>query len=243
MTGRQLYLALRKRLLLALRGRFFVARRDRNLLFLIDILNYIDREIEAFGAYEKDQLSQFLGRIADRKASLFVDIGANLGLYSLSVATAFPDCEIVAFEPDRRNFGQLHGNLFLNNLQDRVRVEPFALSSAAGQTRFVRHDAENRGRSRLGEDGGFLVEVRRLDDLLPVSGRNIVIKIDVEGHERDVIAGAGRILAENDCLLQVECFAPEALVAQLRDLGYRLVAREGDDLTVEKQRGYGSVPE
>ena len=220
---------------MALRGRFFVSRRGYDLLYLIDIRNYIDREIEAFGGYEKPQLAHFLRRVGARNASLFVDIGANLGLYSLAVARTYPECEVLAFEPDRRNFCQLHGNLFLNDLQDRVRVEPYALSSSSGQTRFVRHDAENRGRSRVDKQGGFSVDVRRLDDLLLITGQSIVIKIDVEGHEQDVIAGAGQVLSQNDCLLQVECFAPDSLIRQLGDLGYQVVARDGDDLTFEKR--------
>jgi len=233
-NSKKIYLALRKRVLLSLRGRFFIVRRQRGLTFLVDVLNYIDRQIEAFGSYENAQINSFVARIGEHDATLFVDIGANLGLYSLAVAKSFPNCDIVAFEPDRRNFCQLHGNLFVNEFEDRVRVEPFALGANSGQTRFIRHSAENRGRSRVDADGSVSVEVRKLDDLLMVSGLRIALKIDVEGHEHNVITGATKLLLENDCLLQIESFSPDRLERQLAALGYRLLARHGDDLTFER---------
>lgn len=236
MTGKQVYMAIRKRCLLALRGRFFIVRRKRGLSFLVDILNYIDREIEAFGSYENKQISQLLAKIRERNATFFIDIGANIGLYSISVAKIFPKCEILAFEPDRRNFCQFHANLFLNGLEDRVRVEPYAISASSGQACFTRHEAENRGRSRVESGGGFVVETRRLDDLLEISGGCVAIKIDVEGHEYDVIAGATKLLTNNDVFLQIESFSSDRIEGQLAALGYRVTGRTGHDLTFERNR-------
>lgn len=234
MTFRKIYMALRKRILLTLKGRYFVISRNRGLIFLADILNYIDREIEAFGEYEAVQVSGLLEKISESNATHFVDIGANLGIYSLAVAKSCPNCEILAFEPDRRNFSQLHANIFLNDLQDRIRVEPYAISAAKGSARFYRYQDENRGRSGLSEDGSYMVETRRLDDLLQVSGKKIVVKIDVEGREQDVISGAINVLASNDCLLQIESFDPDRIERKLAALGYRLTVRMGNDLLFEK---------
>ena len=55
-----------------------------------------------------------------------------------------------------------------------------------------------------------------------MEGKRIAIKIDVEGHEVNVINGALKLLSENDCVLQVECFtAVPELEGILRAIGYK----------------------
>lgn len=232
MKPKTIYLAIRKRILLLLRGQYFVARRNGRR-YLIDPYNYIDRRIEAFGTYERSQRSYFLNLLKQNAATLFVDIGANNGLYSIDVLHTLPDIKAVAFEPDTRNLAQLYANLFLNEIEDRVEIHNVALSNTVGSVRFHRHERENRGRSMIAADGERSVAVAMLDDIITCAGQTVGIKIDVEGHELKVLDGAKKLLVNNKCILQVEAFNPKPVLELLREYGYRTCAQFGDDYILQ----------
>ena len=223
-----IYLALRKRLRLLFSGRYFVVQR-RGIRYLLDAYGYIDRHIEAYGIYEQDQLTYFVEKISQLNPSLFIDAGANLGLYSVNVACRISGIKVIAFEPDERNRAHLIANLFLNGLEDVVRVERVALSDCGGHARFHRHDKENPGRSMLTNEGEYTVTIKALDDVVNVMGERIAIKIDVEGHELPLLKGARRLLTENQCFIQVESFSPDGVFEFLNDLDYVLQRQFGND--------------
>jgi FkbM family methyltransferase len=223
-----IYLALRKRLHLIFTGRYFVVQK-KGVRYLLDIYGYIDRRVEAYGVYERDQLSYFMEQVTQLNPSLFIDAGANSGLYSVNVALRFPGLKVIAFEPDTRNRAQLYGNLFLNEIQDIVAVEGVALSDYSGTARFHRHDKENSGRSMLSEKGEYSVPVTKLDDVISAIGDRIAIKIDVEGSELPLLKGAQRLLKENECFIQVESFSPDGVINFFGQLGYFLQMHFGND--------------
>jgi FkbM family methyltransferase len=211
-----------------LHGVYFVRKRH-GIFYLIDINNHIDRQIEAWGAYESDRIERFISEAKGRNCDLFIDIGANLGVYTLAMARSSEDIAIIAFEPDRQNYAQLHANLFLNGFHDRVTVHDLAVSNRAETLRFHRHAAENRGRSGLRADGEFEVKTISLDEFMPLTGHRIAIKMDVEGHELSALNGMSNLLARNTCLLQLETFNPQEIVLCLERLGYQSVWRSGSD--------------
>jgi FkbM family methyltransferase len=228
MNINQLYLALRKRILKVSKGRYFVVQRG-GICFLIDILNHIDRRIEAYGGYEEDLLRQFTDDVKLFEAEYFLDIGANLGIYSLKIASSIPNISVIAFEPDLRNYSQLHANIFLNELEDIIRTEKIALSNTNDETRFHHHKADNRGRSRVSDSGDRIVTTKKLDGFLPLFGKRIAIKIDVEGHELNVIQGAEHFLKNNKCIVQIEAFDPAPVQTAMIQLGYALSRNVGND--------------
>lgn len=234
MTIDQIYLALRKRILRLLRGRYFVVSR-RGSRYLVDVKNYIDRHIEAYGGYENDRVDRFLDEMAKIDCNMFLDIGANLGVYTVAVAKRFPDVDIVAFEPDRINCAQLHANLFLNAIADRVDVHAVALSDQAGTVHFQRHNDENRGRSAVRPDGEIQVQAVTLDSVLKMTGQRVAVKIDVEGHEAAVLLGARSLLANNQCFLQIESFELSRIEPMLKELGYAVKWHIGEDYIFELQ--------
>jgi len=69
------------------------------------------------------------------------------------------------------------------------------------------------------------VPAARLDTLLSPSGESIAIKMDIEGHELQALAGMRELLRKNRCFMQVECFDERlpAFTAAMAELGYRLV--------------------
>lgn len=135
----------------------------------------------------------------------FVDVGANTGIYTLAVAACHPSVCCHAYEPAPSIADVLHRNIDLNpHLKGRIWRHVVGLSSRAGTGNF--HETIN--------DHGFIstssslhapghlsyseypVELQKLDDQSfahPVR----LLKIDVEGHERDVLEG-GRELVLKD---------------------------------------------
>jgi len=139
---------------------------------------------------------------------------------------------VIAIEPDRRNLAQLGANLLLNGLLDRVEIVANAASDRNGTRPFIPAAPTTTGQSRLGDaPGAVQVETIRLDDLVAGTGRTVFVKIDVEGHEREIIAGMATLLAGNRVFLQIESFAPnaETLTQDLTTRGFARLGRIDDD--------------
>ena len=107
-------------------------------------------------------------------------------------------------------------------MEDRINVYDCAISSDEGELRFHRFAANNRGRSCISEDGEVTVKTSRLDSIIDIKNQVLGIKIDVEGHELDVISGMKEVLKNNTCILQIESFADNLsnLEAYMEELGY-----------------------
>lgn len=114
--------------------------------------------------------------------SVVLDLGANIGLFTLWVLEHYPACTIVAVEPDQDNVTLLKRNLELNGLQGDVEV----LVAAAGvNVDIARLEAGRAQLSRLslpGEPRENTVEVPVID-VLPLMASSDMVKIDIEGSE------------------------------------------------------------
>lgn len=181
---------------------------------LLDPRNYIDREIVLKGGYEADAIAAFVAQAGQCDA--FLDIGANIGLYSIAVARR-TQAETIAFEPDPRNLAQLHGNLFLNALETRVRVRSEAVGAVASEgTLYAQRDGEDFSTAlsgmaeRVAGSVEIAVPVVALDALYPWKGRRLAIKMDIEGYELQALQGMTDLLANNTVYLQIE-IAPQNL--------------------------------
>lgn len=136
-----------------------------------------------------------------RPGDLFYDIGANVGAYTV-IASGVCGASTWTFEPDPRTVRNLQRNIEVNNLNEIVVVHECALGSSNGNVKFTTgRDTTNRV---AGEDdvGVCIVPQRTLDD---ISGKciPIMLKIDVEGYEENVIAGAKNVLS-NEGLKVIE---------------------------------------
>jgi FkbM family methyltransferase len=129
-----------------------------------------------------------------RPGDLFVDVGANVGCYSvLAAGVARADC--IAIEPAPATFEGLLDNVRLNDLAGRVVCINVAVGGASGTVEFTTDlDTVNHVRSEAETSGRFRsVSVETLDAVLADRAPTI-IKIDVEGFETRVIDGATRAL-------------------------------------------------
>lgn len=204
----------------------FAVVRSRQARFLVSYRNYVDRQIAFYDDFEARQLAYFLDGIRRHGCTVFVDIGANIGFYTVQVAGETSVSRLIAFEPDPRNVDQLRANLFLNALSTRVEVHRAAISDRAGKLAFEAFPDTSTGQSHVVERGGSaVVEAIRLDDVLVLKGGKLAIKIDIEGHEAAALDGMRALLAANYCLIQAEIFPAnlEGVRAALSELGYREV--------------------
>lgn len=122
---------------------------------------------------------------------IFLDIGANLGLFSL-LAAANPHCrKVVAFEPLQDIFRNFQANIARNGAAVISAVEG-AVTSAPGLLVHLAYSPEHSGMAKIvdrrsGTVAARAISVRELDDLIPRSATPILVKIDVEGSEVDVM--------------------------------------------------------
>lgn len=202
------------------------------LLLTLNHKNYIDRQIAFYGGYEQAQL-RHLSAHMQKGCDLFIDVGANFGLYSLQIAKHNWALNIHAFEPDARNYAQFGGNMYLNKLSDKITLHRFAVSDKKGDLSFVIYPETSTGQTRVANqsEATTTLHATTLDDTFQLEGKRITIKIDIEGHELAALKGAERLLKNNQCFLQIESF-PEnakAIEAFLRDYDYHLQHRIDDD--------------
>ena len=173
-----------------------------------------------------------------RSGDVFLDIGANVGLYTVAAArTVGAAGEIHAFEPCSQTFSRLQENVRLNALP-QVSCHRLALSDANEEAQLSiakdGFDAWNSlGKPYMGEDGGQeTVQTVTLDSFVSqhrLAGRITAMKIDVEGWENQVLAGAEKLLsAENAPALCVE-FTEQAaqLAGSSCDALYRALEKFG----------------
>lgn len=135
-----------------------------------------------------------------RPGDLFVDVGANIGSYTI-LASAVCGARSIAIEPDPDTVRSLKRNIEANKIGDRVTVIESAVGAAPGTVRFsVGNDTTNRVLAR-DDATGRDVPVRTLDEIL--DGQDaVLIKMDVEGYEPEVVAGA-LVAFSKQCLLAV----------------------------------------
>ena len=164
------------------------------------------------GSFEPNEFA-FLDRVL-RPGMVFVDVGANDGYYTLFAARRVgPSGRVVAAEPSSRERAHLQRNLGRNGL-DNVSVVPAAIGAAAGLADLHLAHGVHAGHNTLGSFAHDDV-VRASLERVPIEPLDAVIarlglarvdfvKIDVEGAEASVIAGAATVLSSMRPLMLIE---------------------------------------
>ncbi|MGP9824285.1 FkbM family methyltransferase [Ectopseudomonas khazarica] len=128
-----------------------------------------------------------------RKGDLFCDVGANAGVYTVLAGRAV-GCSVVAAEPVPQAFNLLMQNVYANGIADRVDARNVGVGSQVGSLNFTSSLWSYNHVVEAGGENTISVESYPLDQLL--NGRvPLAIKVDVEGFEGQVIAGARETLA------------------------------------------------
>ena len=169
-----------------------------------------------FGLHEVPDMA-FMVHFLRPDETLF-DIGANIGSYALLAAGA-AQARVVAFEPHPKSAELLERNVAHNRLGDRITVCRVALSDREGGGSLtdgldtMNHIVESAAQ------GFTTISLRTLDSEAAVRPP-AMLKIDVEGHESQVLAGGAQALADPGLLaIEIETVT-DAIDARLRTAGF-----------------------
>ena len=187
---------------------------------------YVGRSVELYGEVHELEIEFLRALCGD--GSYVIDAGANIGGHAVPLAQHVGrDGRVLAFEPQAAIFSILRDNVSLAKLEN---VTPFhaALGRTPGSVLIPDIDYSapaNYGGVEIAQfSSGTPVEVRTLDEFVHLP-RLDLIKIDVEGMERDVLAGGERLIGQFRPLLYVENDRDDkspALIDALFGLRYRL---------------------
>lgn len=174
------------------------------------------------GTYEPQVLREIATRL--RPGATYWDVGSHVG-FMVAVASRLvgPTGTVVAFEPSPENVRRLRQTIELNDLRN-VTVRDVALSDRVGQAQFFLSDSSSMGSLVSGSSPAGTVPVRTntIDEELRSVPIPDLVKIDVEGWENAVLAGATRLLEGHRPVLIVEVLTPERRrVVERRLVGYR----------------------
>ncbi|MEY2472570.1 MAG: hypothetical protein QOK28_1899 [Actinomycetota bacterium] len=151
-----------------------------------------------------------------RRGDTFVDVGANVGTYTL-LAASVEGTRVIAYEPTTSAFSRLRENITVNNLGPRVTARQAAVGATSGEASVT---TDLGTMNRITEDGsGERVPLVALDTDASV-GRVTLLKIDVEGAEVEVLRGAEQLIERDSPALIIEANSPGALSDWLTTRGY-----------------------
>lgn len=190
-----------------------------------------------------------------------LDIGANLGTFTIPLAKANPRLTFHSFEPQRIIYYQLCANTFINGL-DNVYTHHFGLSDKQDRMRLILPDyatETNIGAfsvdKEVREESGYECSTKGRDEtitLFPLDDgqhKNVrLIKIDVEGHELEVIKGAIKTIKNNNyppIIFEAWNWKPwfepkrKALFEYLRGHGYDIT--EGGNNNIAQHPDHGEM--
>jgi FkbM family methyltransferase len=144
------------------------------------------------GLHEFEDMALVLHAL--RPTDLFVDVGANIGSYTI-LAAGVAKARCLSIEPVPAAYASLRDNLRLNDLTEAVQSKNVAVGAAAGTLRFTAdRDTTNHALTATESAASAIsVPVATLDSLLE-DREPAVIKIDVEGFEYAVVDGAEKTL-------------------------------------------------
>lgn len=162
-----------------------------------------------------------------RPGAVAYDLGANFGMYSLLLARLVgPSGIVFSFEPVPGNIEELTANVKLNHF-DNVFVIPKAAAAASGTMSFEPSLSTASGHLVSNGNSGLVLTVKTtcIDDFVLHEGhdRPDFIKMDVEGSEGDVLAGAREVIRRYQPVMMIELHNPQADLAVgkfLNEFGY-----------------------
>ncbi|SRR5712691_64660 len=194
----------------------FVVKKYRTLLrlrfgrpakFKTEPLSLLIRNISGLGTLQSNIIDFFddvvsMGILG--AAPFIVDVGANVGQFANAAKLFFPKARVVSFEPDPETYADLKINTC--GLTD-IDLHNIGLGDQEGMLPFYRHELSVMSTFSAQADDVALdraspeLPIRRLDAVLNSDDRPDLLKIDVEGFERQVLQGAWQTLTRSRYVL------------------------------------------
>ena len=176
----------------------------------IEAGDFIGKKIVKHGIYDGETIDLIQKVVTLSQAQVMLDVGANIGNHSLAFST-FAE-KVFSFEPGEKAFNLLSRNININQLNN-VTVFNFGLSNHDQQTTLYTENSGNLGESSLYKhnlvDKEFIentVTLKRGDAFAHEHELSQLdfIKVDVEGHEREVIEGLSDTIKKFRPIVQLE---------------------------------------
>lgn len=174
--------------------------------------NRVSPTIKRTGCWECPTVQDMLKLLRDHDNSSLLDIGANIGYYSLAAAASGAAAHVDAFEASPRNILMMQQSVIRSELGGVVTLHAIALGAAPGMLRLGVSQRNQGGLHHTEAAGGTQVARMALDSVLAPTTRPVFIKLDVEGAECAVVRGMRNFLRDS---AQIIGFAME--VSQSRD--------------------------
>jgi FkbM family methyltransferase len=165
--------------------------------------DFISSLIYKYGIWEESNTNYILDLMKENQNTdaIIVDIGANIGYYSLLSAAMGYTC--YSFEPDPSNFEKFNSSIKLNNFDNKIKLYKNALSNKANETiilstvagPIVNHGCLTVLKDFIPNSSNTVQCVTlKLDDVINKKDEILLIKIDIEGFEPEVIEGSAELL-------------------------------------------------
>ena len=215
--------------------------RDFQMLVTPRWLTYLSHN--AHEDFTSDLLLSFI-----RDDTLFIDVGAHYGYYTVLVGASYPNCRIIAFEPVPESCEILRRNMKLNQLKN-VKVHNTALSNKNENMKFnimEASDCSGFHKNPISRVRKVVeLEAATLDSVITeVPEVPVVIKVDTEGHEICALEGMDRILKHavdvklivefNPKCLRSAGYEPSALLRRILEFGFEIYFVDDDKRIVHK---------
>ncbi|MDI6896840.1 FkbM family methyltransferase, partial [Methanocella conradii] len=222
-----------------------IAPLKRNFKMLVTPEVYSNYNNETYDRFSLELLEHHM-----HEGTLFIDVGAHYGYYSLVVGTKYPNNRIIAFEPSPQNYEILKYNVEQNGLKN-IKLYSLAVSDKDEERDFlIAEHSDNCGfydhpLTRM--VGKVKVKTIALDTLInDVPESHVIIKIDVEGHEISALNGMANLLKRienvelfvefNPKMIQKSGRKPEDLLRLIDRMGFDIFFIEDDKRETYKIR-------
>lgn len=160
--------------------------------------------------------------------AVILDIGANIGAFSLLASHLFPEARIFSFEPEKNNFGVLSKNVELND-SGKITIYNEAVSDKDGVAVLNVDPADSASHSLEGASAsGQAIATVSLKAILSRESLTVIdlLKMDIEGSEYEVLFQSGEALVRvNNLVLEVHDhsrFSPAELLEFLKQSGFEI---------------------
>jgi FkbM family methyltransferase len=186
----------------------FIKKLHNGQLIRLIPQDHIQRTLLWYGFYEKESIQTWEKLIV--KDSVVIDIGANIGYYTLIAAHKAINGSVHSFEPVPTSFQALQKNISLNNLSNVI-ANPCGVSNVQSLEKYYVSSIDNSGMSgmRPAENFSGLVETINTITIDDYSSEHELrridfIKIDIEGNELNALMGMKKVLQKFKPIIFIE---------------------------------------
>lgn len=223
----------------------FIGKIDGHKMYF----NHNQVELFLKGEYEPEITDIFIKTI--QKGDVVIDIGANIGYYTLIAArTVGGNGKVFAFEPDHTNYALLKRNIEINRYKNVIPIKKAVSNANTSAKFFLREDSTVSSLlndfDKYPSTGSTEVETIILDDFFKdkesIISKIKLIKMDIEGAEMLALLGMSQIIEKNEKLAIISEFnpdfikksgyEPEEFISKLKRYGFKIevIGQENEDV-------------